>query len=97
MKIGSRAILRREPCQVLTEAAISVCWMCCGFAQSEWRGFFMPKGDSVPFDPLPGALPLDPSIGRCPLHTREGPFGPFETHFRSVTWLCICSSALRKL
>jgi len=40
MKIGSRAILRREPCQVLTEAAVSVSWMCCGFAQSEWHGFF---------------------------------------------------------
>ena len=35
MKIGSCAILRREPGQVLTEAAVSVCWMCCGFAQSE--------------------------------------------------------------
>ena len=40
MKIGSCAILRREPGQVLTEAAVSVCWMCCGFAQSE-RYFFV--------------------------------------------------------
>ena len=43
MKIGSCAILRREPGQVLTEAAVSVCWMCCGFAQSE-RYFFVPAG-----------------------------------------------------
>ena len=42
MKIGSCAILRREPCQVLTEAAVSVWRMCCGVARSERRGFFLP-------------------------------------------------------
>ena len=45
MKIGSCAILRREPCQVLTEAAVSVCWMCCGFAQSE--RFFLCPNDRI--------------------------------------------------
>ena len=42
MKIGSCAILRREPCQVLTEAAVSVRRMCCGVARSERRGFCLP-------------------------------------------------------
>ena len=40
MKIGSRAMHRCEPCQVLTEAAVSIGWMCCGAAQSECRRFF---------------------------------------------------------
>ena len=42
MKVGSCAILRREPCQVLTEAAVSVWRMCCGVARSERRGFSLP-------------------------------------------------------
>ena len=41
MKIGSCAILRREPCQVLTEAAVSVRRMCCGVARSERARFFL--------------------------------------------------------
>ena len=41
MKTGSCAISRREPCQVLTEAAVSVREMCCGAARSERRGFFV--------------------------------------------------------
>ncbi len=40
MKIGSRAIFRCEPCQVLTEAAVSIRRMCCGVARSERRRFF---------------------------------------------------------
>ena len=40
MMAGSCAISRREPCQVLTEAAVSVRGMCCRGARFEhWRYF----------------------------------------------------------
>ena len=39
MKAGSCAILRREPCQVRKEAAVSVRRMCCGAARPERTRF----------------------------------------------------------